>query len=295
MQVITLGEELNTPIVLCLGYFGCMHKGHVELLETAKCRAYEHGARAALFTFSNNHLKVLGKDEKVLYTFAERLQIYESLGVEYVIVKEFDDGFRKKSGREFLRELCEYNLAGVVCGFDHRCGSDGTDSVGIGKILQNVCDVDVVNRISSDGTKVSTTLIKELLGNKRIDKANELLSEPFFLIGTVIHGRGVGKTMGFPTANITVASDKFLPSGVYGGRAKVDGREYRCIVNIGKTPTFGIDIFAVEAHLLDYRGDLYGKTVKVSLCKYLRDIVKFDNADALAKQLQKDKENARND
>ena len=110
MQVITLGEELNTPIVLCLGYFGCMHKGHVELLEAAKRRADENGARAALFTFSNNHLKVLGKDEKVLYTFTERLQIYESLGVEYVIAKEFDDGFRKKSGREFLRELCAYNL-----------------------------------------------------------------------------------------------------------------------------------------------------------------------------------------
>ena len=295
MQVITLGDKLNTPVILCLGYFGCMHKGHVKLLETAKRRASQNGAAVALFTFSNNHLQVLGKDDKVLYTFAERLKIYESLGVDYVIAKEFDEEFRKKSGKDFIGELLRYDLKGVVCGYDHRCGSDGTDAKQIAELLKNVCGVDVVEQISAGGIKISTTLIKSLLAEKRLLKANELLSEPFFLTGTVAHGRGVGKTLGFPTANVSVPSDKFLPLGVYAGKADTDGQVYRCIVNIGKTPTFGIDRTAVEVHLIDFVGDLYGKTVKVSLTKYLRDIARFDSANALAEQLKKDKESACND
>lgn len=297
MKVIEFGEKLNTPIVLCLGYFGCMHKGHVKLLEVARSRAALFNAKVAIFTFSNNHLKVLSQNLPVVYTFDERKLIYQSLSVDYVISAKFDDAFRMMNGREYLEKLCRYNLKGVVCGFDHHCGSDRLDSQNIKEYLSGVCAVDIVDQISVNSEKVSTTLIRRLLLQNDVVSVNELLSEPYFVIGKVIHGRGVGKTLGFPTANVLVDSDKLLPSGVFGGIAEFEGGKnaYKCVVNIGNRPTFDINGIAIEANLIDYNGDLYGKTVKLSLNKYLRAIRKFDSAAELTSQLQSDRERVIND
>lgn len=296
MKVLKFGENFNVPIVLCLGYFGCMHKGHIRLLEVAKDRAKHLGAKVALLTFTNNHLKVLGRNLPVLYTFEERLKIYESLSVDCIIGAEFNNAFRQRSGKEFLNRLCELDLKGVVCGYDHCCGSDRLDCDGIKNYLKDICPIDIVEQISIDNEKISTTLVRRLLEDKKISAANKLLTEPFFLTGEIVHGRGVGKTLGFPTANIVVDSDKFLPQGVYGGIARLDnGVISKCIVNIGATPTFEIARFAVEAHLLDYSGDLYGKKIKLSLTKYLRDIKRFNSPDELKLQLQIDKESVFND
>lgn len=291
MQVITFPKKLDSPIVLCLGYFGCMHKGHVKLLHTAKELAVKLSAKIALFTFSNNHLRVLGKDVAPLYTFEERLSIYNSLNVDYVIASNFDEGFRSLTGKEFLQKLeSNYNLVGVVCGFDHCCGSDRLNCNGISDFFANRYPVEVVEQISVDNAKISTTLVRELILNNKIKQANSLLTEPFFVVGTVTKGRGVGKTLGFSTANLRVEADKFLPIGVYGGRTVVDGEKYRCIVNIGSTPTFGVDRIITEVHLIGFNGDLYGKELKVSITQFLRNITRFDSADELSKQLSKDKE-----
>lgn len=296
MQVITFPEKLNTPIVLCLGYFGCMHKGHVKLLQTAKDLAKKRSAKTALFTFSNNHLRVLRKDALSLYTFRERLDIYASLNVDYIVAGNFDESFRRLTGREFLRMLeNNYNLAGVVCGFDHSCGSDRLDCNGIKDFLSNFCSVEIVEQISVGDVKISTTLVRNLLSANDVLQANSLLSEPFFIQGQVVEGRGVGKTLGFPTANLRVDDDKFLPIGVYGGKTVIDGKEYRCIVNIGRTPTFEVDRIITEVHIIGFNGNLYGKTVKISLTKFLREIAKFASADELKKQLQKDRESVAND
>ena len=290
MQVIRFGEKLNTPIVVCLGYFGSMHKGHVKLLEVAKLRAAERNAKVALFTFCNNHLKVLGKDSAVVYTFEERLNIYQNLGVDYVLVAEFDNNFRNQTGALFVEQLTKYNLKGVVCGFDYRCGSDRMDEQQLTNSLENICKVDVVDAICWNGAKISTTLIRRLLSESKVESVNLLLSEPYFLIGKVVHGRHVGSAMGFPTANLQISGEKELPIGVYGGRTVIDGKTYRAIVNVGQKPTFGLDYVNVEAHLLNFDGDLYGKELKIALTKYLRPISKFDSAEALAEQLKRDKE-----
>lgn len=291
MEVVKLGDKINTPVIICLGYFGCMHKGHTEILGVARKIAEEKGAKVALFTFSNNHLAVLGKDDKVLYTFDERLQIYRSLGVDYVIESVFDSRFRNLMGSEYLQTFVDnYDLKGVVCGFDHRCGSDRMDCRGVAEFLHNVCPTQIVGAVCVNGVKVSTTLIKSYIKNHEIASANALLSEPYFVCGNVVDGRGVGKKIGFPTANVQVPSEKLLPCGVFGGVADVCGKQYRCIVNIGATPTFNRSDTVVEAHLLGYDGDLYGKTVKIALTKYLRGITKFASADELAEQLRKDKE-----
>ena len=298
MQIVKLGEQLNCPVVLCLGFFGTMHKGHAELLSRAKMRARMTNAKVALFTFDNNHLAVLKRDESVVYTYDERLSIYQSLGVDYVITANFNDNFKSLTGKEFLSKLSNYDLdCGIFCGFDYRCGSDRLDALGIRKYFKQTKDypVYIVEQIDADGEKVSTSLIKKYISSNRIDKANGLLSEPFFVDGKVIHGRGVGKTLGYPTANVAVPAEKILPVGVFSANVNVDGTEYRAIVNIGNAPTFGVASKTLEAHLINFNGDLYGKTLKISLLKYLRSITKFNSAEELRAQLKKDTEAALND
>lgn len=297
MEVIKFGEQLNSPIVVCLGFFGCMHKGHVELLERAKNRAKMTHSKVALFTFSNNHLAVLNREATVVYTYEERLSIYDSLGVDYVIAAEFDDGFRKLTGKEFLSEFKRYDVQGIFCGFDYSCGRDRLDAASVRNFFKNASDppVYIVEQICIGGEKAGTTLLRKYLRDSDVAKANALLSEPFFVLGVVGHGRGVGKTLGFPTANVTVPGEKLLPQGVFSARVYVDGVRYPAIVNIGDIPTFGISSQTFEVHLINFNGDLYGKTLKVSLIKYLRPVTKFDSADALSAQLQRDKEAALND
>lgn len=295
MQVIEFGKQLNCPIVLCLGYFGTMHSGHVKLVEVAKKRAREHNAKVALFTFSNNHLKVLGKDSTVVYTYPERLELYRDLGVDVVIAAEFNNEFRRVAGAQFVNELTQYNLQGVVCGFDYSYGSDRLDSLALTRDLANVCNVDIVEPICWNGEKVSTTLTRNLLTQSDISTVNKLLSEPYFVMGTVVHGRRVGCSMGFPTANLQVSSEKLLPIGVYGGLVDIDGKTYKAIVNIGQKPTFGLDFVNIEAHILNFEGDLYGKTLKVSLTSFLRPIRKFNDANELKEQLKQDRETVLND
>lgn len=290
MQLIEFGKQLNTPIVICLGYFGSMHLGHLKLLEIAKQRARERNAHVALFTFSNNHLRVLGKDTKVVYTFEERLMLYQNLGVDYVVAAEFDEHFKENSGKQFIEQLRHYNLKGVVCGFDYTCGCDRLNCLQVKEILHGVCDVDIVDAICKNGVKVSTTVVRTLLEQSDIQGANELLSEPYFLVGKVEHGRRVGHDIGFPTANLILSVEKILPIGVYGGQTDVDGKTYKAIVNVGQKPTFGLDLVNVEAHLIDFDEDLYNRTLKISLNKYLRPIRKFDGANQLVEQLKKDKE-----
>lgn len=290
MQLIEFGEQLNTPIVICLGYFGCMHSGHVKLLEVAKIRAREQDAKVALFTFNNNHLRVLGKDAKVVYTFEERLVLYDNLDVDYVISATFNDEFRSNTGEQFIEQLKHYNLKGVVCGFDYCCGSDRLNCNQVKSRLSVVCDVDIVDAICRNGEKISTTSVRQLLENSDIASVNELLSEPYFLVGKVEHGRHVGRDIGFPTANLKLSSEKLLPIGVYCGQTVIGGKSYKVIVNIGQKPTFGLDYVNVEAHIVNFDGDLYGSTIKISLTKFLRPIRKFDSAGELVEQLKKDRE-----
>lgn len=295
MQVIEFGKQLNCPVVVCLGYFGTMHSGHVKLLEVAKNRARELNAKVALFTFSNNHLKVLGRDSTVVYTYPERLEMYESLGVDVVISAEFNSEFCAMTGNQFIDKLVQYDLKGVVCGFDYSCGSDRLNSTALTKRLASVCSVDIVDAVCWNGEKNSTTLVRNFLANSDITTVNMLLSEPYFVMGTVVHGRHVGSAMGFPTANLQVSIEKLLPIGVYGGQTTIDGKTYKAIVNIGQKPTFGLDYVNIEAHILNFDGDLYGKTLKVALTRFLRPIHRYDDVNELVEQLKQDRETVLND
>ena len=296
MLNISFGEKFNKPIVITLGFFDCMHKGHVALYDVAREVADKNDCLCALLTFCNNHFDVIGMDVKPIYTFEERLSIYKNVGLDVVASATFDKKFMNLSADEFLQVLSGYNLKHVVCGFDYTCGRDRKNSTYVKQYFENIgVGCTIVDEVLTDGEKISSTLVRKLLMQNQVEKANTLLSQPYFVTGVVKDGRKVGRLINFPTANLDVAVEKLLPVGVYGGKAQVDGVTYKAIVNVGAKPTFDLLQNSVEAHLIGFDGNLYGKTLTVELTKFLRSVTKFDSKDQLALQLAKDLESVAND
>jgi riboflavin kinase/FMN adenylyltransferase len=296
MLAIKLGKKLNRKFVIALGFFDAMHLGHLALVERTKQLAKEQGCLAAIYTFSNNHFETLEQDKKLIYTFNERLDIYQNAGVDVVVSSVFDKAFMTKTADEFLSQLLTDECVGVVCGFDFTCGGDRKSSQYVYKYCQNKSTMcEIVSQITRNGVKVSSSLVKTLLQQHKIEDVNVLLSERYSITGTVVSGRKVGRSLGFPTANVLCDSDKMLIDGVYSATTVVDGVQYKALLNVGAKPTFDIADSSVELHIIGYDGDLYGHTLKIYLIKYLRDIVKFATQEQLTAQLTQDKNEVLND
>lgn len=283
-----------SPIYIALGFFDCLHAGHRRLAETVKRQAKAAGVKSALLTFDNNFFQTLGKNGKLIYTYDERLIILEELGLEQVVYCTFDKQFMNMSGEEFLKALFALNIRGIVCGFDYTYGCDRCDH----DKLRRACadkgiDFTVIDAVETDGVKISSTLIKSILTSGDIETANILLCRPYLISGSVTSGRGEGTKLGFPTANIQVPDEKLELSGVYAGIAEVLGKKYGAIVNCGAKPTFNIGQVGIEAHLLDFSGNIYGKDIRINLISRLRKIEKFPSKDALSQRLRQDVEACR--
>ena len=270
---------------MLLGGFDGLHVGHQKLLSRAK----ESGLPIGIMSI------VGGKEEKNLFTFREREEIFKAEGVDFVFELPFLE-IKDFSPEEFIRLLLkEFSPKLFICGEDFRFG---TKAIGTPKTLKESThvSVDVQSLVEINGTKISSTYIKNLLKNGEIEKANALLSEPFFLIGEVFSDRKIGRTIGFPTANVTYATDKYpLKLGVYATRVEIDGITYKGITNYGARPTFGNQTVLTETHLDGYDGDLYGKEIKIQFIRFLREVQKFDDVQALKAQLKKDIRRVRED
>ena len=279
----------NKSYCVALGFFDCMHLGHQKIFSETNLYAKNRAISSAVFTFSDDTNKSAGKQ---LYTFCERKELYRKCGIETVIAYPFNDETKNKSGEEFLDELVlNYGAVAFFCGDDYRFGAGAKCGV---EFIADYCkrkslELIVVPTVVRDGEKVSSTRIKSLITNGQIKKANEMLSEPYFIIGEVIHGKGVGHLFGFPTANIKPSSDKFsLRSGVYGCKIEIGGKSYKAVANIGTKPTFSDFSTTIEAFIVDYDGNAYGEMAKLSVLKRLRDTKKFDSPQSLREQIYKD-------
>ncbi len=281
----------ETEVCLALGYFDSVHLGHRSLLAAARAYADAHGVACAVATFSNNAYKLFNRDGKQVYTYAERLQLFDGL-CEYVLPMRFDSKFKERTAADFLKALfSHYNIKAVVCGYDYLFGAGAK---GDAEFLKRYCaeigkDCTVVDKFELCGTRVSTSLIKHLLATGKIEQANEYLGAPFSLSGKVVHGRGAGRMFDIPTANIKISSAKLLPhSGVYGSTCVIDGITYYGATNVGARPTFGLTASAVEIMLDGFNDSIYDKDIKIFLHKYLRPVTKFETPSELSKQVHKD-------
>ena len=289
METIKYGERNEEKIILLLGFFDCLHKGHLELIKKAKeLRDVKH-CKIALFTFKNDDFSKNG----TILCYSERIEKAERFGVDIIVSALFDEEFKNTSYKDFFSVLSKtLNIDSVICGFDYRFGKNAD---GNAEILRALCDeknipVYVIAKTEANGKKISTTRIKSLLECGKIREANELLGEPYSITGKVVKGRQVGREIGFPTANINVLKHKFrIKCGVYKTHVFIDGVWYGAITNYGARPTFDLDFVLTETFIKDFSADLYGKVITVFFDDYIRDIEKFYDIDKLKEQLEKDK------
>ncbi|MBB6636750.1 bifunctional riboflavin kinase/FAD synthetase [Cohnella thailandensis] len=290
---------------LAIGFFDGVHLGHREVIRRAVSLGNDRGQTPAVLTFDPHPRVVLGKDQyhSVLTPMEHKLELFAENGVEESFIMSFDKAFSQVTAERFVRELLlPLGVRTVVIGFDFRFGHRGQgDAELLKQAGEGRIDVHVVEPVYRDGFKVSSSRIRELLSEGSSSEASGLLARPYEVRGEVVHGKALGRQLGFPTANISPAFSYFLPKhGVYAVTVTLEDDEepavYHGVINVGLRPT--VDTGAVEpkleVHLLDFNRDLYGRNLKVRFHDFLRPEMKFGSLDALIEQIGKDAEAARN-
>ena len=285
----------NTAITI--GTFDGVHIGHRRILERLINNAKKTGTRSTVLTFFPHPRMVLQKDAniKLLNTLAEKEQILKEMGLDYLIVHPFTKEFSRLSAMEFVRDVLVNTLQtkSVVIGYDHRFGRNRNasiqDLIGFGNTFD--FQVEEIPAQEIDEVSVSSTKIRNALLNGDIQTANRYLGYQYMLTGKVVAGRGLGKDLGFPTANIKIEeSYKLIPqNGVYIVRCEFDGRNIDGMMNIGVNPTVNGSVKSIEVNLFNIDQDLYDKKITIRLHKKIRDEHKFDSLQALSEQLSLDK------
>lgn len=293
MQEIKLQQNKDLKLVLALGFFDCVHRGHRALLERGREIATKNGLSFCVSTFSNNPYKIFNPDSKVINTYSERIELFEKAGADYILPFIFDKKFKSIRAIEFLDMLTDcFDIKYIVCGYDYLFGYKGEGDIGF---LQSYCakkkiDVAVLEPFLVDSLRVSSTIIKDLVDSGDVQEVEKLLGHPFFMSGNVVHGRGKGREFNFPTANLEFKKSKMLPKyGVYKTRVIIDDNAYIAITNVGSKPTFTDFVPTVESHIIDFDDDIYQKHIKVEFLEYLRPIIKFESVEDLANQIESDK------
>lgn len=289
--------------VIALGFFDGVHVGHGALLRTAKNRAEELGCTSAALTFDPHPNELIfGEKTPLINTLSEREALMTGLyGMEEMLVLPFDRAFMEMDWQDFVKEVLvkRFCAVHVVCGFDYTFGHRG---LGNAKKLRALCSdlgigCDVVEKVELLDAEVSSSRIRTLLEEGKLEEANTLLGHPHFLSGEVIHGKQLGRVLGFPTANVALEDGLLIPArGVYATAVTCDSGVYKAVTNIGSRPTVGESTqITAESYLLDFEGDLYGQSMKVELLKFLRPEQKFESLEALKAAVLNDIEHVKND
>ena len=290
---VKLGEirKQKNPVVACIGYFDGMHKGHQALVNATIEKAKELGVESGLITFDPDPWVTLrnAKDVKHITPLQQRINIAVELGIKNIFILNFTKEMAALSPLDFIKVLDSCNIKALICGFDYHYGQFGKGDI---ESLKRDADFEVVviDAVSDNEGKISSTRITNLIEEGEVHKAEELLGYAYRVEGYVVHGNAKGRTIGYPTANVSVPGEYLEPkSGVYACFALVDGKKYKAMVNIGHNPTFNYtETMSLEAYILDFSGDLYDKRLKISFKYYLRPEKKFKYIGNLKMQLEQD-------
>ncbi len=293
----------RVPISLTIGAFDGIHLGHVRLISETCVAAARIGGQSAVMTFEPHPARVLrpASERRCLTTLDERVQRIEALGIDHLFILRFDPALASIPAESFMEQICQVmDLRELWIGPDFRLGAGGR---GTAKVLAEIgrrlgYTVHHVERVYQGDQPVSSTSIREMLAEGAVEAAAQLLGRLFEVRGEVVHGDHRGRTIGIPTANVAVPGDHVLPAdGVYACRVylpdEVEGRP--AVTNIGVRPTFGEQRHTVEAHLLDWSGDLYEEVVGVEFVRRLRGEQRFNGIEALLAQIHADIAAARED
>lgn len=297
----TENANIQKPTVLTLGVFDGLHLGHQRIMETVVGRAKESGAHATAITFDPHPRAVLhpGSAPPLLQTLDQRLANLEVLGIEQAIVIPFTKEFASNPAEDFLRDIVHDRLHAkeVYLGKGFAFGKGRGGNIDLLRRMSEDLGfrADEVPEVTLRGRRISSSRIRELLSEGRINLARRMLGRPYGVEGVVVRGNQRGRTIGFPTANLRPHNRVVPKNGVYATATLVDNVWRRSITNVGVRPTFddGSDV-SVESFIFDFDGDLYGDVLRVRFLHRIRDERKFSGIEELKAQIQKDSEHALN-
>ncbi len=290
--------------MLTLGTFDGVHIGHKKILErvTQNTDPDTSGGKyqSLVLTFFPHPRMVLQgqSDVKLLNTISEKIDLLEMMGVQNLVIHPFDESFSKLTAQEFVKTVLvdKFDIQKIIIGHDHRFGRNRTanidDLITFGK--EYGFEVEQISVQEIKEVSISSTKIRNALTEGNMALANEYLGYDYFLTGTILKGKQLGRTIGFPTANLQIEEDyKLIPrNGAYVVKSSINQKTVFGMMNIGYNPTVGEGNLSVEIHYFDFEADLYNQKISVSILEYLRPEQKFDSVDLLKTQLEKDKETA---
>jgi len=292
--------ETDKKTIATIGTFDGVHLGHQKIIEKLLQHADEDCESLILTFFPHPRMVLQDASEiKLLNTIDERTALLQKTGLHNLIIHPFDKAFSRLTAEEFVKDILvdKLRIKKIVIGHDHRFGRNRTanidDLIGFGEKYD--FEVEQISVQEIDAVSISSTKIRMALGSGNVKLANDYLGYDYFLTGTVQQGRQLGRTIGFPTANLQVESTyKLIPKiGVYMVKSIFDGKTVFGMMNIGTKPTVDGKNLSIEVYYLDFEADLYGNTIEVSLIDYIRDEQKFDSVALLQVQLENDKAYAR--
>lgn len=289
--------EPSQKSIMTLGTFDGVHIGHQKIIQKLIQSTKHHACESLVLTFFPHPRMVLQdiQEIKLLNTIEERIQLLEASGLDNLVIHPFDQAFSRLSAEEFVSSILvdQFNIKKIIIGYDHRFGRNRTadinDLIEFGK--QYDFEVEQISVQEIDAVSVSSTKIRKALLEGNIALANEYLGYAYLLTGTIAKGKGIGRTIGFPTANLSIEeSYKLIPkNGVYIIQSKLNGKLQFGMMNIGFNPTVNGNSQSIEIHFFDFDDDLYDKKIQIQILSRIRDEQKFENIDLLAEQLIKDK------
>jgi riboflavin kinase/FMN adenylyltransferase len=299
MKLIHAANELkpaNRKVCLAIGFFDGVHLGHWQIIRQTIADAHQHNAIALVITFDRHPNAVVAPDRvpPLIYALPQKLRAIESLGMDTLLLIHFDEKFSRLTGGEFVRGLARDfgSIHSISVGSDFVFGHRRSGNVASLKKLGAKLGFSVhgLAAVSLDGHVVSSTRIREAIRAGNLDAASQMLGRPYAISGRVIEGNHLGQQLGFPTANLDATGLALPPNGVYAGFANAKGKAYRAALNIGFRPTVAPTAprVCVEAHLLDFNGELYGEELEIEIGQKLREETKFASQAELREQIARD-------
>ncbi len=290
-----------TNAVITIGTFDGVHLGHRQIIDNLKTEAANAGGESVIITFHPHPRKVVSSvitGVRLINTLAERIELLEKTGIDHLVIVPFTDYFASQTAEEYISDFLvdKFKPHTIIIGYDHRFGKERTGDY---KLMEEKAAVynyqlkeipeHILNTI-----KVSSTNIRNAILHSNIEEANNFLGYDFFFEGEVFNGDKIGRTIGYPTANLKSTDEEkiTLGDGIYAVYAIVDGKTYKGMMSIGFRPTVNGKVRVTEVNIFDFGKEIYGQRIRITVKKYLRSEVKFDGLEALKEQLHEDKKNS---
>lgn len=292
-----LRSDSATPLALSIGMFDGVHLGHQSIIHRLNTIAQSKNLESAILTFWPHPRKVFNPDDdlKLLNTIDEKKYLLQKNGLQHLFLKEFDEDFRNLTGEEFVRQILveQLKVKHLIVGYDHTFGKNRSGDFSLLKKMgpELGFEVEQVEAVNYKDLNISSTQIRNALVKGDILSANKMLGYHYSVSGEVIHGQKIGRTIGYPTANIQVNPMKLLPkNGAYIVDVFVKEQHFKGMLSIGTNPTVEGKLKTVEVYILDFKDDLYGKEISVNFRDFLHDEIKFESLEQLIIRLDEDKE-----